>query len=243
MLSVVDAVDEYVDLLNEDREGDGLWHPSEIWGCSRRAIYTARRTPQSNPHGGATRRRFRIGHILHRFVSDALATSPDVASYYPEFRIEAATEEGHGDVLVELEDGTFIVVEVKSTKEAHPKLDDRHSRQVAHYAVHARTRGVWTDVGDRIEPLGDRLIGALVAYIGKDALDVTEYWLPYDVTWEARLAARLEELEQLRAAPGLPPRQTDGKSRKSRACFGCPWLDTCWGGDLSARSRLVRSFS
>lgn len=231
MISMEATVNEFVGLLHDERTPDGMFHPSSMWGCDRRAVYDVRGVPHSNPHSAATRRRFRIGHVLHSFISESLATSPDVVRHYAEFEIGSGIEAGNGDALIELEDGTWVVVEVKSTKEAHPKLDERHARQAAHYAVHARTRGV--RAGDEeIPPLGDRLTGVLLVYVGKDALDVTEYWLPYETAWEQRLDDRLVHLGTYKDDPkSLPPRLTNAKSTKSRACYGCPWVDLCWNRD------------
>jgi hypothetical protein len=237
VISVETAVDDLIGYLDEEREPDGRWHPSSVWRCARRAVYEVRGTTHSNPWSAATRRRFRIGHMLHGFVAEALTQSGEVVSAYPEFEVRHNNEIGHGDVLLELMADEWAVVEVKSSKERHPKLDPGHAAQAQTYAVHARTRGVWTSGGEHIEPLGDKLTGALVVYVGKQAMDLTEYWLPYDVSWETRLASRIAALEEYRADPGsLPPRLASARSVKSPACYPCPFLDRCWQQDGVGRA-------
>jgi hypothetical protein len=233
MLSMVGAVDDYVGLLHEQRPADGKLHPSFVWGCTRRAVYTLRGVEPTDPHSARTRRRFRLGTMVHQLVTDALSLSPDVAQCFVEFEIRGERDAGHGDVLLELEDGTWVVVEIKTVRSPKPAVDARHLGQTCHYAVRARTTGVWVDEGDRfIAPLGDRLAGVVLLYVGRESADVAEFFFPYEEAWEGTLDARLNELDAYaQDSYALPPRLVDARSTRSRACYGCPYATRCWKED------------
>lgn len=253
-ISIADIVDEHVAALEEPREPDGAWHPSSYWGCDRKVIYEVRGTPQTNPPDNVSKRRFRLGHIIHAFVQTALETAPGVVACYSEFSIRSQlNEKGHGDALLELEDGTFIVIEAKSARKTSFKfgMKDDHAKQGSSYAVQARVEGVWVDDpaaegGKRfIEPLGEKLAGVLVVYIEKEDLHIKQYWLPYDRAWEERIRERIAHLEAYKSDPeSLPPRlpmtKKGGKLVKNWMCGGawgsCPFLDKCWKQDGSARA-------
>jgi hypothetical protein len=128
VISLTESVDEHVDLLHEDRPADGLWHPSSYWGCARRAIYEVRGEAPSDPHDAATKRRFVIGNIIHDFVRAAVMTDPGVVGVDAEFAIEGESEHGHGDLMLELDDDTFLVIEVKSMSKMR-KLADKDLHQ------------------------------------------------------------------------------------------------------------------
>lgn len=233
MLSMVEVVDEYVGLLHDEREPDGLLHPSSIWDCARRAVYTLRGVLPTDPHSARTRRRFRLGTMVHQLVASALATAPEVLQFFAEFEVRGERDAGHGDVLLELEDGRWVVVEIKSVRAAKPAVDARHLGQARHYAVRARTSGVWVDEGTTfIGPLGDRLAGVVLVYVGRESADVTDHFFAYDVGWEKAVEKRITELDAYRVRPdALPPRIDNARSTKSRACFGCPYATRCWTHD------------
>ena len=69
------ALDDHVAALEIPRLPDGKWHPSSIFGCDRKAIYEVRGTTPTNPPNAGSRRTFRIGHIFHSFLQDAVAAA------------------------------------------------------------------------------------------------------------------------------------------------------------------------
>ncbi len=250
-ISVAALLDEHIAALEEPRLPDGKWHPSSYWGCDRKAIYEVRGVPQTNPTDNVSKRRFRIGHLLHSFIQGALETAPELLRFYPEFSIESDLEEsGHGDGLGELVDGNWIVFEFKSARKSSFKfgLKDDHVKQASSYAVQARTQGVWVEVADKapmwIDALGEKLIGVLVVYLEKEDLHINEYWLDYDPAWEQAVRERIAHLESYRADPeSLPPRlpmsKKGGQLVKNWMCGGawgsCPFLDRCWKVDGPGR--------
>ena len=242
MISVTKALDSYIESVTDEREPDGAYHPSAMFLCDRQAMYGLRATPITNPVDFKSKRRFYIGHRLHEVVQRALEIAPGVAAFFPEFRVSLLDPrvEGHGDGLILLDDGTYIVLEVKSTKRfalkfGLPKIE--HQKQVRTYAWAAREHGVWVmnDSYEEVflEPLGDRLIGTLIVYVEKEELDVWEYFENYDDAWGAFIDEKLNELEVYREDPdSLPPRlplKADGK--KQWPCNYCPWKDKCWRVD------------
>lgn len=100
--SVETALDQYVLQLEEPRLPDGMWHPSSISGCARKAIYDYRGAEKSNPHDLRASRVFRVGHMYHQFVQTAIAEDPLVVVFYPEIAVESRLFRirGHSDGLV-----------------------------------------------------------------------------------------------------------------------------------------------
>ena len=89
--------------MEEPREPDQFWHPSTISsGCYRKAIYEFKGIPKSNPHDVRSSRVFRMGHIIHAFVQDAVMADPLVVVFYPEIKIHSLRLRitGHADGLV-----------------------------------------------------------------------------------------------------------------------------------------------
>jgi hypothetical protein len=242
LIDVEAALREHIAYLTDEREPDGLHHPSSTWSsCSRRAVYALRGTPVSNPHDSATQRLFWIGRTLHELAREALSTAPGVARYLAEVEIRGEHEAGHADALVQDEAGDWTLYEYKSTRETHPKLDPQHEAQARHYAVRARLDGIWTETGERVEPLGDALRGIAIVYLGKVALEVTEYRLLYDPSWEARVTDRIADLDGYMTSGDLPPKITDDHGRRAPACFQCPWMTLCTGLKAPARRSQKRA--
>lgn len=241
-VSVTKALDDYIESIEEPREPDGKYHPSQFWFCDRQTMYALRGVERTNPPDKKSKRRFKIGHILHELVQEALAQSPDVISFYPEFLIldEEGNITGHGDGLIFFSDGTVVVLEAKSIRKAafkylHGKPKPEHVKQASIYAHHAKHRGCWVDTeGGKqfIPPLGDRLIGLLVAYFEKEDLDTAEFFVPYDEQWDADIEEKVEKLRPYREDPeSLPPRLPLVKGKKSWMCNYCDWKDRCWKVD------------
>jgi hypothetical protein len=243
-LSVTAALDDYIESVEEPREPDGKYHPSQFWGCDRQTIYALRGVERSNPPDKISKRRFKIGHTLHELIQEAIGQSPSVIRFYPEFTIGDPdyNTAGHGDGLAFFDDGTVVVVEIKSIRAAAfkfglPKAD--HVKQAGTYAVHARTKGVWVDddAGKTfIPPLGDRLIGLLMAYFEKEDLKTFEDFVPYDDQWELDLEQKVSDLQPYRDDPeSLPPRLPLVKGKKAWNCNYCDWRDRCWKIDPAKR--------
>ena len=244
--SVAEAVDAYIASVTEAREPDGKWHPSSMFGCVRQAIYHVRGTPITEDTDKITKRRFYIGHRLHEAVQRALEGAAGVEECYSEFEIdvESANVVGHGDTLVKLKDGRWILVEVKSIKKMGmkfglPKPD--HVSQVKVYAWAARNHGFYhidVDLEDRMEerihhpPLGKALVGIVLVYMEKEDLKIVEVPFDWDDSWNGEIAERLVDLEMYRADPmSLPPRLPYVGGKKDWHCNYCPFKTKCYTGD------------
>jgi hypothetical protein len=62
---VKEIVDDYIESVTDDREPDGLYHPSSMVGCTRKAIYDVRGVEPTDPIDTKTKRKFYIGHRIH----------------------------------------------------------------------------------------------------------------------------------------------------------------------------------
>lgn len=239
-VSVTKALDDYIESIEEPREPDGKYHPSQFWFCDRQTMYALRGVPRTNPPDRKSKRRFKIGHMLHELVQEALAQSPDVVAFYPEFLIldEEGNITGHGDGLIFFSDGTVVVLEAKSIRKGAFKFKlpkPEHVKQASIYAVTAKKAGCYVDDGNTltfIPPLGDRLIGILMAYFEKEDLDTAEFFVPYDEQWEADIDEKLARLRPYREDPeSLPKRLPLVNGKKQWPCNYCDWKDRCWKVD------------
>jgi len=209
------AVDEYVESLEEERVPDGKWHPSSFWTCTRAAIMGFRAIPATNPPDKQSKRIFRIGHIFHAFVQQALGLSPDLKEVYAEVGIEISewNMTGHGDVLVEFEDGHWELFEIKSTKSLKYTPKDDHRKQATCYFVAIRDFGFTIDDTDTLmqAPLGEKLTHIRLIYLNKTDLEMKEYLYEYTPAWRTLIEQRLEELGDLEdtAVESLPVIEKD----------------------------------
>lgn len=240
--SVVAALDRDIVAKEEPRMPDGRYHPSSFWGCDRKAIYTVRGTPETNPPDLKAMRRFKIGHKLHEVVQQAITDSGGAEQAYDEFEVEidALNISGHGDMLVEVTPDFWIVVEIKSIRKNGfryiPK--DDHIQQAQLYALGARDYGVLVSVGKdedgadqyrEIPPLGDKFKGILLVYFEKEDLDTAEYWIEYNEDWRIAIEQRVADLDQYRNDPESLPRRLPMKNGKlpTFPCDYCPFKTRC----------------
>src|SRR3972149_7309043 len=193
--SVAEAVDAYIESVTEDREPDGKWHPSSMFGCARQAVYQLRGTEPTEETDTLSKRRFYIGHRLHEAVQRALENAEGVAECYSEFEVnvEEANVVGHGDMLIRLDDGRWFVVEVKSIKKWGMKMGlpkEQHVLQAEVYAWAVRNHGCKVintgphgDTFKPIPPLGDKLVGIIMVYLEREELHIVEKVILWDDKW------------------------------------------------------------
>lgn len=229
--SVVSAIDRHVGRLNTEREPDGKWHPSSLsTSCLRQAVYGFRGTPKSDPVEAPTLRIFRIGHILHQFAQDAVMAEVGntIKAFYAEVKIDIPELNitGSVDGVCELEDGTWLVLEFKSTKKSGLAfgLKNEHIVQVSCYMHALREHGS----PDRdIPPLGEKLTKAIVAYVEKEALEIHEYVVDWTEDLQEELVARAAALARYETDAGLP----DRVKRTKFPCGYCNYRTLCWEGE------------
>jgi CRISPR/Cas system-associated exonuclease Cas4 (RecB family) len=248
--SVEAALDAHVAALVEVREPDGAYHPSQMFICERRATYSVRATPESNPPGPRTHRVFRVGHEFHRFAQQALSFSAgkgntafvyhEVALHSPRLNLRGSADSIRFYMDEEADELLVEVIEYKSIKEASlryakelPKLD--HVSQALTYAYLLRHEPWWTpteadpEILEFHKPLGNRLLQVRICYISKDDLNVREFLVPVTEAWERELERYIARLDMYRLDEvALPPRLPIVNGKKHWACGYCPWADKCW---------------
>ncbi len=194
---VTDAVDRHVEALEEERLPDGKWHPSSISGpCVRKAVLEKNGVPFVVTPDPQTKRVFRIGHIFHKFVQDAVSKDPNVKLSIPEIDIEIPLWDvvGTADVLVLLKSGSYELIEIKSIKDAGlnyalPKPD--HLIQATIYAYALREHGGSVE-NMKLLPLGERLDSIRVVYVGKETMQIKEKVIKYTPELEASMLSRID---------------------------------------------------
>lgn len=218
---IAESLDKFILETDEERAPDGKWHPSSMFQCARMNVLSIRGViPTSSPDAQA-KRIFKIGKLYHALVQDALPRHPKIVADYPEFRIEVKEWNvvGAGDALIELDDGDWYVVEIKSTKSLKYTPKEDHVKQASVYFTAARDFGVYVEqslTGDEryedeplnfIPPLGNKLKGIILVYLNKNDLEIKQYYYPYDPKWRKGIEARVEELDKYRLVQveELPP--------------------------------------
>lgn len=229
--SVIEAIDRHVGALEKERQPDGMWHPSSLsTSCLRQAVYVFRGVPKSDPVEQPTKRVFRIGHILHQFAQDAVMgeVGNTIKAFYSEVEIDIPELNitGSVDGVLEMSDGTWLVLEFKSTKKSGLAfgLKAEHVVQVACYLHALREHG---SPAREIPPLGDKLTGAIVAYIEKEALEIREYEVAWTDELREELVARAAALASYETGTALPERV----KRTKFPCGYCNYRTLCWEGN------------
>ena len=196
---VANAVDRHVEALSEERLPDGKWHPSSIAGpCIRKAVLEKNGVPFTTLPDEQTKRVFRIGHIFHKFVQDAMAGDPEVKLVIPEIEVEIPrlNISGTADALVLKRNGDYELEEIKSIKEAglsYTLPKEEHTLQAAVYAYGLREEGGIVE-GMKLLPLGERLTSIRVIYVSKENMRIVEKVVPYTSALESKMMMRLHEL-------------------------------------------------
>ena len=249
--SVIVALDKHVARLEEEREPDGYWHPSGLFGCPRKAIYEMRGTEKSNPPDARAKRVFRVGNILHEFIQEAISLDEEVVAFYAEVKIFDAERriKGAVDGLALLSSGRWLGLEFKSINSMAFKFGDLpkpdHKGQASVYMELLREFGGTGKLADGtpiiIPPLGESLTRFLFAYVSKDDLQVEEFSMLWSDHKAEVLEERLRVLEAYEESGDLPPRlpptvKTNKKTGKTTSarnymCSYCAFKDRCWDVD------------
>ena len=238
------ALDQFVLANATEHPYDGHWHPSAISGCARKAVYSMRQVPETDPLNSRQRINFHIGHLWHSQMQAAIAASPDVEHVYTEVKvlIPGLRVTGAADQLVIFKDESAELQEYKSIadygfrKLTGPK--DDHLEQIKPYMFGLREFGGISDDGEAIDPLHDRLASVRFTYINKATGETQEFVGDWDPAWETELRDRITVLDSYMADPlSLPPRLPMNGKKKSYMCewaWGkCPYFTRCWNTDVT----------
>lgn len=235
------AIDKWVAYLEEPREPDGLWHPSSMWGCTRKAIYEVRGTQKSDPIPAEMKRVFRIGHLLHEFIQDAVRADTDVIESYSEVPVtyDDYGITGHADHLIRTAEGwrllEFKTINPNGFRYVADGPKDDHRWQALTYMWVLREAGaVMCYRGDGnvvdLAPLGDSLTRASVFYISKGA--GMEH-VQHDIEWHPEnkeaILDRIHGLNDANAGLGLPDRLVAPKGKpRHPLCGYCQYETLCY---------------
>lgn len=231
---VAESVDRWINSREEERELDGMWHPSSIsTPCVRKAIMEKRQIPFSDPPDEATKRILALGKVIHRLVQDAVAGDPRVVQAIPEIEINDGDVTGKADILLFRSDTqTYELIEVKSIKligirYGIPKPE--HRIQAGTYARVLKSNGGVSEGGIIIPPLGDSLTKVRFVYVVKETMEFHEKVEDAD-DLAALAQERLDYLRQFedKELDQLPRVNTRGQWFKNY----CPYRSSglCCGG-------------
>lgn len=201
------AVDLYIGQQNEEREPDGMWHPSSLSSpCVRRSVLEKQGHPFSAPPDAETKRIFMMGKIIHRLVQDAVAQDPNITLVIPE--IEVLDEEnevtGQADILIFRKDRMeYELIEIKSIKQMGvrygiPKAE--HIIQAGTYAYTLREFGGKTEDGIVIPPLGRALRTLRFVYVEKETMVIHEKVVDAEDA-AVKAQKRLQQLQRVEYEP------------------------------------------
>lgn len=238
-MNLQSVIDDYVASIEEEREPDGYWHPSGMFGCARKAVYE-KTGAEKEPFTTRTKRTFRLGHMLHELVQTALETDPSVEEFYSEIEVidEVRKQRGHADGLVKIEGGEWALLELKSIGSygfkalTEPKQD--HVDQAKTYATIIRRDGYLLADGTKMPPIPE-LERIIFGYVSKDNLDVKQYNLVLTPSDTQELDYYVDRLN-LHVFEGTLPRRLDsvttptGRVSKTRPwlCGYCPFQTQCY---------------
>ena len=240
--SVAAALDRFIENESTPHPYDGLWHPSSISGCQRKAVYEIRQAEETDPKTPKQKRTLFAGQVWHEQFQRAVSQHGGVAAVYTEVKVHIPelNTTGSGDQLVIFEDGTSELEEFKTIAPyGFVKLDgprDDHLEQVPPYMFGLRYTGGVAQGGAIVSPQGDRLKQVRFTYIDKVNLDLKEFVVEWDPEWEPALREKIALLEEYKNDPdSLPPRLPMVKGKKSYMCdwkWGrCQFYERCWNVD------------
>lgn len=132
MTLIKPAIHDYLLATAEDREPDGMWHPSSLFQCDRQAVYQVRATPETDFKTGEDMIPLAMGKAIHTIIQSAVThgemqggfsaegddDAPRIVRSWHEVKvlIPGLRVTGSADSLVFLDDDTYEVEEFKSTK-------------------------------------------------------------------------------------------------------------------------------
>lgn len=181
---------------------------------------------------------------MHEFAQEAIEKDPGVRTFYPEVTIwnPDLNIYGHADGLLQLLDGTWIVIELKTINSMAFRYKDlpkpEHVRQVTSYIETIREFGCLYKLRDgtigNVAPLGDKLRAGRIIYISKDDLRIEECHVIYTAAKREELIKSVALLELHRINDTYPdrlplvPNKKKTELERDWQCRYCAWQDECW---------------
>lgn len=220
---VENVLDAHFERSNPERELDGKWHPSAMFGCDRQALYAKCQMPPSEPLESKTLRVFGVGHALHEILQRAVEEA-ELGTTYTELTLEDLELEIKGtlDQLIEIGPDHWELWEYKSIKSKAFKYGglpkSEHLLQAITYAMILRKQG-------------KKVQNIRLVYVSKDDLEIGEYIYPWTDELESRVIQRLDALRAYESANTLPPRLPMKSGKRDWRCTYCRWQTQCWDID------------
>jgi hypothetical protein len=231
-----DYLDEYVRRRKSDREPDGMWHASGLFGCDRQAVYGKLGVEKTSPNSDRSMRTLWLGSHLHEVVQEALTeyveSIPDAKVYIEvPCRMPDLEYKSTCDALLYTPDDGYVLVEFKTIgaygwKKELPQ--ESHVGQARSYAMALRRVG-HPDSG--ILPLGDKLRRGVIVYINKDNLEQRLCWFDVDIDVENQIERRILDLTVLANHRMLPERLPFERGKRAWLCGYCDHATRCWDTD------------
>ena len=235
------AITTYIDSVTEEREPDGMIHPSSASMCARRVVYSARSDGTPEELDTKTKRKFYIGHRLHEIVQRAIEADLTIEHYYPEATFSHTERgiKGAADAVFQV-DGKWYILEVKSISKGSLRYGgmpkEHHQTQAEIYALCAEEVGFdYTDhlVGGQVWHDVVTISGIKYVYLEKENLEVYEYDEKFTEARRARITEYVTRLQQyIEDGTALPARlQLTKAGKKPWPCNYCPFAEPCWKVD------------
>lgn len=228
---IAGTVDDWFVENREDREPDGLFHPSSLSSCGRQAMYEATSTPKTDERQPRNDRILWLGTVIHERVQEAIADLPDfqaeVKVDVPELGLSGSADgiwriQHHDDPLLY----EYELLEFKS--ESFFKRKKRKGLPSANHQKQARLYMMG------LNRMGMNVVRARVVYFLRDDLAAEEHVLDRDLDLEAAYTAELENLMMLKSYGLLPARLGD-KNPNRWLCDYCDFRTRCWEQDSATR--------
>lgn len=238
---VEQSIDLYIDSVTEERQPDGLIHPSSASLCARRTVYAARADGKAEQFDAPTKRKFYIGHRIHEVVQRALEGSPDIDEFYAEPTIEVGPPfnmKGSADAIIR-RGPIWSVVEIKSIAKGSIRYGgmpkEHHEIQARMYAFGAMLEGfTYVDAtGKELTTAPVPIETIIYAYLEKEAMKIYEYEQQFTATQRADIGDYLRDInDYVEDGTALPLRLPVTKAgKKPWPCNYCPFADRCWNQD------------
>ena len=233
------AIYNYIESVTDEREPDGMIHPSSASMCARRVVYAARSDGAAEELDTKTKRKFYIGHRLHEIVQRSLEGDLTIDEYYPEagFHDLELNVTGHADAVFRIGDKWYIL-EIKSISKGSMRYGgmpkEHHQVQAQMYALCAERSGFDYESGSGTSDHGPvKISGIKYVYLEKENMDVYEYDERFTKAQRERVLQYVKDIQTYIAdGSALPVRLPLTKTgRKPWPCNYCPFAEQCWKVD------------
>jgi len=190
------------------RERSGKWGPHKFGRCYRFQYWSRKNLPTTNPPDIEALRRFKVGHLFHKYVQTLLKNCET------EVEVNSTEHDVHGfaDVVFKNE-----VTDIKSVRSYLFKLFKKKD-----YDVTVDKFGAWLQVMSYAMFLKKEK-GRLI-FIDKDAMQSKEYTEKL-VDWKDKVLEELDILNGYWKQDKLPP--AIPRAYNGKECKYCGFKETC----------------